>query len=343
MAKKVVATLKTGAGKQYTKCIKMVKSEKTGAYMFKEAVLLNDDVKDFFEEKKPKVEENNNSTIDKALDIINNLTNKPSEEEKTEETAEEKVEIADDEKASNLVNDIINHIEKGDAIENIVDPEEEKVSPEDVEKFESMDLLNKEVALNEEDLKFFDESQKPRDFEKDACFYMSDEDKTKKAEFEDEYLSLYNEEESGHNVEVGDINLNKDIQNAVPLSEMFKNNQKEEAEVVSDDEEEMETIYTLFGMERKKMGKTKEDIKVLYVASECQPFIATGGLADVAGSLPKEVAKLGGVDIRVIMPLYGNIKAEHRDEFEYLGNFTVHLSWRQEYCGLFRYSNRRGS
>ena len=52
MAKKVVATLKTGAGKQYTKCIKMVKSEKTGAYMFKESVLLNADVKDFFEEKK---------------------------------------------------------------------------------------------------------------------------------------------------------------------------------------------------------------------------------------------------------------------------------------------------
>ncbi len=52
MAKKVVATLKTGTGKQFTKCIKMVKSEKTGAYMFKEAVVLNGDIKDFFEEKK---------------------------------------------------------------------------------------------------------------------------------------------------------------------------------------------------------------------------------------------------------------------------------------------------
>lgn len=51
MAKKVVATLKTGAGKQYTKCIKMVKSEKTGSYMFKEAVVLNADIKDFFEKK----------------------------------------------------------------------------------------------------------------------------------------------------------------------------------------------------------------------------------------------------------------------------------------------------
>ena len=51
MAKKVVATLKTGAGKQYTKCIKMVKSEK-GSYMFKEAVVLNAEIKDLFEEKK---------------------------------------------------------------------------------------------------------------------------------------------------------------------------------------------------------------------------------------------------------------------------------------------------
>ena len=52
MAKKVVATLKTGTGKQFTKCIKMVKSEKTGAYMFKEGIVPNDQVKDFFEEKK---------------------------------------------------------------------------------------------------------------------------------------------------------------------------------------------------------------------------------------------------------------------------------------------------
>ena len=51
MAKKVVATLKTGTGKQFTKCIKMVKSEKT-AYMFKEGIIPNDHVKEFFAEKK---------------------------------------------------------------------------------------------------------------------------------------------------------------------------------------------------------------------------------------------------------------------------------------------------
>jgi len=48
MAKKVVATLKSGTGKSFTKCIKMVKSEKTGAYLFKEEMVHNDHVKDFF-------------------------------------------------------------------------------------------------------------------------------------------------------------------------------------------------------------------------------------------------------------------------------------------------------
>lgn len=48
MAKKVVATLQTGVGKNFTKCIKMVKSEKTGAYIFKEEIVHNDHVKDFF-------------------------------------------------------------------------------------------------------------------------------------------------------------------------------------------------------------------------------------------------------------------------------------------------------
>lgn len=51
MAKKVVATLKTGTGKNYTKCIKMVKSDKTGAYTFKTEVVQNDQIKDFFDKK----------------------------------------------------------------------------------------------------------------------------------------------------------------------------------------------------------------------------------------------------------------------------------------------------
>jgi hypothetical protein len=51
MAKKVVASLKTGSGKSFTKCIKMVKSDKSGAYTFKEEVVHNDHIKDFFTKK----------------------------------------------------------------------------------------------------------------------------------------------------------------------------------------------------------------------------------------------------------------------------------------------------
>jgi hypothetical protein len=51
MAKKVVATLKTGAGKSFTKCIKLTKSDKTGAYTFKEEIVHNDHIKDFFSKK----------------------------------------------------------------------------------------------------------------------------------------------------------------------------------------------------------------------------------------------------------------------------------------------------
>jgi hypothetical protein len=51
MAKKVVATLKTGSGKVFTRCIKMIKSDKTGSYQFKEEVVHNDHIKDFFAKK----------------------------------------------------------------------------------------------------------------------------------------------------------------------------------------------------------------------------------------------------------------------------------------------------
>jgi hypothetical protein len=51
MAKKVVAALKTGAGKSFTKCIKMTKSDKSGSYLFKEEIVHNDHIKDFFAKK----------------------------------------------------------------------------------------------------------------------------------------------------------------------------------------------------------------------------------------------------------------------------------------------------
>ena len=74
--------------------------------------------------------------------------------------------------------------------------------------------------------------------------------------------------------------------------------------------------------------------KVLFVASEALPFVSSGGLADVIGSLPKELVK-NGCDTRVVLPLYSSIKDEYRSRMTYLGNINVPLSWRNQYCGIF--------
>ncbi|MDE7082685.1 MAG: glycogen synthase GlgA [Clostridia bacterium] len=77
--------------------------------------------------------------------------------------------------------------------------------------------------------------------------------------------------------------------------------------------------------------------KILFVASEATPFIQTGGLAEVIGSLSKALAANGNVDVRVVLPLYSDIKKEYRDKFSYIGNIYVHLAWRNQYCGIFEY------
>lgn len=89
----------------------------------------------------------------------------------------------------------------------------------------------------------------------------------------------------------------------------------------------------------KKTKKTDPIIvpkkKILFVASEARPFIATGGLADVIGSLPQALAKDPKYDIRVILPLYSDIKPDQRRKLSFLGNIYVPLSWRNQYCGVF--------
>lgn len=75
--------------------------------------------------------------------------------------------------------------------------------------------------------------------------------------------------------------------------------------------------------------------KILFVASEAAPFIATGGLAEVIGSLSKALAKDDNKDVRVIIPLYQDIKKEFRKDFRFIGNIFVPLSWRNQYCGIF--------
>ena len=74
-------------------------------------------------------------------------------------------------------------------------------------------------------------------------------------------------------------------------------------------------------------------MKVLYVASEAVPFVKTGGLADVAGSLPKALLK-EDVDIRVIMPKYGAIAKEYVDRMEHVYDGELEVAWRSKYVGL---------
>lgn len=74
---------------------------------------------------------------------------------------------------------------------------------------------------------------------------------------------------------------------------------------------------------------------ILFVASEANPFIASGGLADVIGSLPKALAVNDNYDVRVVIPLYKQIGEQYRQRFTYLGNFNVGLGWRNLYCGVF--------
>ena len=60
--------------------------------------------------------------------------------------------------------------------------------------------------------------------------------------------------------------------------------------------------------------------KILFVASESTPFISTGGLAEVIGSLSKALAATGRFDVRVVIPMFSDIKNEYREHFNYLGN-----------------------
>ena len=75
-------------------------------------------------------------------------------------------------------------------------------------------------------------------------------------------------------------------------------------------------------------------MKVLFVASECVPFVKTGGLADVSEALPKELCK-NGLDVRVIIPKYSQIAQEYKDEMRYITNFYIKMGWRSQYCGIF--------
>lgn len=78
-------------------------------------------------------------------------------------------------------------------------------------------------------------------------------------------------------------------------------------------------------------------MKVLFAVSECVPFIKSGGLADVAGSLPKELKKMG-TDVRVMMPKYGTIPDFYKQKMKKKSEFCVTVGWRDQYCGIEEYT-----
>lgn len=105
---------------------------------------------------------------------------------------------------------------------------------------------------------------------------------------------------------------------------------------------EKATAKVLPAKEKKTTGKLPKITvsakkKIIFLGSECAPFIATGGLADVLGSLPKALAKNKNLDVSVIIPLYSNISEEWKSKFKFLTNFNVSVSWRLQYAGVFFY------
>ena len=83
----------------------------------------------------------------------------------------------------------------------------------------------------------------------------------------------------------------------------------------------------------------RRKLKILFAASEVVPFSKSGGLGDVAGSLPRALDK-AGAKIAIISPKYGTIADEYKEQMEHVTDFYVPLSWRSVYCGIEKLTYR---
>lgn len=81
------------------------------------------------------------------------------------------------------------------------------------------------------------------------------------------------------------------------------------------------------------MAQTSKKMQIVFASAECAPFVKTGGLGDVAGSLPAALVR-AGAEVIVMVPKYATIKDEYKAQMEHLSDFYVSLGWRNEYCGL---------
>lgn len=81
------------------------------------------------------------------------------------------------------------------------------------------------------------------------------------------------------------------------------------------------------------MADSSKKMQIVFASAECAPFIKTGGLGDVAGSLPAALVRAGS-EVIVMVPKYATIKDEYKAQMEHFADFYVSLGWRNEYCGL---------
>lgn len=81
------------------------------------------------------------------------------------------------------------------------------------------------------------------------------------------------------------------------------------------------------------MADSSKKMQIVFASAECAPFVKTGGLGDVAGSLPAALVR-AGAEVIVMVPKYATIKDEYKSQIEHFSDFYVSLGWRNEYCGL---------
>lgn len=81
------------------------------------------------------------------------------------------------------------------------------------------------------------------------------------------------------------------------------------------------------------MADSSKKMQIVFASAECAPFVKTGGLGDVAGSLPAALVR-AGAEVIVMVPKYATIKDEYKSQMQHFSNFYVSLGWRNEYCGL---------
>lgn len=81
------------------------------------------------------------------------------------------------------------------------------------------------------------------------------------------------------------------------------------------------------------MADSSKKMQIVFASAECAPFVKTGGLGDVAGSLPATLVR-AGAEVIVMVPKYATIKDEYKAQMEHFSDFYVSLGWRNEYCGL---------